>query len=301
MKLLSSRKRKITALVVVIVVVVAGVVTAVVLKNSTNSGPGSQRPIETVAGPLGIIGGTSPNASGGVWVLVNVNNAANLQFLEPGHKKPIAVYPMPSSSTSVATNFGPTLGVGLGTTDTGAVKLYSTNTMRNVATVPTPGPVTGLAEAPNGETYYALIQDGDAFSVDVISASAHVVTGKIPMPTGTLSIAISPDLSSIYALQGGGAVSVINIFTKQLTQRFPSGAAARAIALSPLGDVLYVLKGSDASDNISVVDVATERTVSVMPAPAWTQQIAVNQNGQVLYDFVGSNTYGNVQLFSTPK
>ena len=80
--------------------------------------------------------------------------------------------------------------------------------------------------------------------------------------------------------------------------RFSVGDLGRALALSPDGTTLYVLKGTAAVSNIAVVDIATESVRHVLPAPSHCLEVLVSASGSQLYEVVGTAGYGNIQVFS---
>jgi hypothetical protein len=293
----TKKKRLLTA--VVVVALLAGAAGVYVYKHRLKSDTvAAVSPLSITPGPAGLIGGAAPNSSGGLWVLVSLNGKANVQLIYTSSKVPPVTFPVSNTASTVAVNYDGTLGVGLATGKTGAVQFYKTPRMTTLGTVALPGPVTALVDGTSGNAFYALVSVRGAESVDVVNAVTHKITLSIPMPAQTDSIAISPDQSTVYALQGNGTVSVIDAASHDVIQSFAVTPGDRQLAISPDGSQLYVLKGSVASDNVAVINLATQSTVRVLPAPASCQGIVVSPGGQ-LYDLVGTSNYGNIQVFST--
>jgi DNA-binding beta-propeller fold protein YncE len=301
MKFLSNRKSRITATVVALIVVGTGASGYVLYqRHKIASAATPVTPLSITPGPAGMIGGTTPNPSGGLWVLVNQNGKANVQLIYTSSKAPPLTYPVSGLATAVATNVNDTLAVGLGSSKVGAVQFYSTTGMAPMGSVPMPGPVTDLVGSGGGTTFYALVQVHGADSVNIVDSQSRKILGSIPVPSQTDAIAVSPDLSTIYTLQGSGTISIIDIASRQVTQSFAITPGDRQLAISPDGSTLYVLKGTLVSDNVAVINLATESTLYVLPAPSSCQSVVVSPQGN-LYDLVATPQFGNVQVFRTTR
>jgi DNA-binding beta-propeller fold protein YncE len=148
-------------------------------------------------------------------------------------------------------------------------------------------------------TFYVLNGTATSASVTVVASRNGKTAGTVPVPLDT--VAIAPDLqqSTIYALQPSGIISQIVVAGGRILRKFPTGDAARSIALSPDGSALYVLKGPRAAPNVAVVDTATQTTRRVLPAPANCLQVLVSPSGSELYQMVGTPAYGNIQVFAS--
>jgi hypothetical protein len=285
------------AIAIVIVVVVAISVSGSPKKKTSTA----VKPISIVAGPAGIVSGTTPDNTGHSWVLVNLGNKANMQYINTSTGTNGGALPLSSSARVIAVATGGEIGVGLNGGSTGAVEFFSSQGSNKLGVVPLAGPVADLVAGSNGTSFYALQDVNGADSVTVIDAKTLKAIGTIPVPSTTLSIAISPDLTTIYSLQANGDISLADAQTGKVVQSLPLTAGARQLALSADGATLYVLKGSALDDNVSVVDVATESTVKVLPAPKDCEWIAPSLDGTQLVDFVGTPTLGNIQTFATHR
>jgi hypothetical protein len=293
--------KKALGLAAVAVVVVGGGVVAISLKSTSSTNTVTASALSITPGPTGMIGGTTPTAGGELFTLVNLNGKANVQLLSASGKKSLATFPVSNNSTGIASNGSTTLALSQGTTTSGALTFYSATTFKKTGVAPLPGPSIGVAAGPNAQLFYALVQINNNDSLDVVNAGTGKTITSLPMPASTISFTVSPDGSSVYALQGTGNVSVVGINSGKVSQTFRTGPAARSIAISPDGSILYVLKGSVTNDNVAVVNVATQAVKYVLPAPAYTVQIQAAPNNTELYDVVGNPSYGNIQIFSTAK
>ena len=95
-----------------------------------------------------------------------------------------------------------------------------------------------------------------------------------------------------------GLVDEIKVAGGQVMAQFQAGRDGRAIAISPDGAALYVLKGTLRVSNIAVMDVATESVRRVLPAPSYCRGLLVSPSGDQLYEVVGTSGYGNIQVFA---
>jgi DNA-binding beta-propeller fold protein YncE len=296
-----TRKSLIPGVIALIVAIVIVVVVMTVGGSGPKLAARNPKPLSVVAGPAGLIGGTTPDTAGRSWVLVNLRGKANLQYIDMANGAVDGAVPLSNESRSVATATGGVVGVGLSGNSTGAVEFFSSQGFHGIGSVALPGPVLDLVAGSNGESFYALVDANGDDSVSIVSDRTFRILGTIPLPSATLSIAVSPDLSSIYSLQANGRISIADIQTGQVIESLPSAAGGRQLALSVDGSTLYVLKGSVSDDNVSVINVATQSTVAVLPAPAYCRWIAPSLDGTQLVDFVGTSTYGNLQNFATHR
>ncbi|NQD89571.1 hypothetical protein HP499_17445 [Paenarthrobacter sp. CM16] len=117
--------------------------------------------------------------------------------------------------------------------------------------------VTGLALAPDGTLYVALVDDApDQDTVGVIQADAAIVERTIPVPTGRHPLAAGPDGSVYVANSTGNTVSVIAPNGTAVDRTVEVGAGPAEIAV--------------AKDGTAFVSNQTAGTVSVIPAGADT-------------------------------
>jgi DNA-binding beta-propeller fold protein YncE len=152
----------------------------------------------------------------------------------------------------------------------------------------------------SGTSFYVLTSWPGSASVTIVAARTGAITGTVPVPQDTVSVAVTPQgrPADIYVLERTGLVEEIATASGHIDQSFRVGTAGRALALSPDGDTLYVLKGTAAVSNVAVVSVATESVRRVLPAPSHCHGLLVSANGGQLYEVVGTASYGNIQVFA---
>jgi DNA-binding beta-propeller fold protein YncE len=288
-------------LVAGVIAVVTVVIVVTVSRSGSKPAVAVARPLSVTAGAKGIIAGTTPNATGRAWTLVNLGGEANLQLVDTANSQVLGVVPLSNEARSVTAATGGEVGVGLAGPTSGAVEFFSGTGFKEIGSAALPGPVLDLVAGSNGTSFYALVDVRGNDSVNIVSGQTFRTLGTIPLPPATLSIAVSPDLTTVYSLQANGKISLADTQTGQIIESLPSAAGGREIALSVDGSTLYALKGSVNNDNVSVIDVATQSTVAVLPAPADCQWIAPSLDGTQLADFVGTATYGNIQFFATHR
>src|SRR6202167_3619268 len=188
------------------------------------------------------------------------------------------------------------LGLALGTGTTGALELLNGNTGTVALTVRLGAPAREVVVGADGATFYVLNGSETSSRVTIVDSANGRISGTVPVPRNTVSIAPNVGQTTLYALQSTGNVREIAIAGGRVMTRFPVGDSGRSLALSPDGGTLYVLKNVLAATNVAVVDLATESVREVLPAPSNCLQVLVSANGNELYQVVGSASYGNIQV-----
>ena len=133
-----------------------------------------------------------------------------------------------------------------------------------LATIPIGAPVRDVVASPNGTRFYVLDGTGGSASVTVVSATFTVLT-SLPAPADAIGIVVSTDGGSVFAPRAVGSDLPDRRIVGSARVLVPRGQA-KAIAISPDGTTLYVLKGT-AVENTAVVDVQTEAATKALPAP----------------------------------
>jgi len=260
----------------------------------------SALPVAIVPAPAGLLGGTAVLPNGTIWTLSGTSEAKTLQAVNLRTRRISAIVPAPASAVAIAgQDVGP-LALGLATSTTGAVELVSPSTGRPVATVAVGSPVVAVAVSPNGQAVYAVNGNGRATTVAVISTTTDRVTATLPAPLATVALVPNSSGSSLWLLQRNGVVSELSLRTGTTMTLFPVGHSGRALALSPSGSTLYVLKGQGTVRNVAVVNLATEAVTTVLPAPAGAVDLGTGLVSHELYDFATTARAGSVQAFRTP-
>ena len=281
----------------------AALVLALVLRWSSSGDTASRiadKPISITPGPAGLVSGTAPTQSGTVWLLASTLKGANLQRVRIRSGRVLGIVPLPKEASVLAESAGGYLGVGVSPASAGAVEFLSSTGGAAIGTVPVSGRVLDLVAGVDGTTFYAATQSRGSRVLDVISIPAQKVMSHVPLPAHTVSVAVTADQTTLFALESNGSISVIDIGTSRVTDRFPAGPDARHIAITPDGSRLLVLKGALNSNNVSVLDITKQSTISVLPAPANTRWIVATSDSAQVVNFVGTTTMGNVQAFLLP-
>lgn len=294
-----SRRNGVLVIVVAAVIAV-GIVAAKAFNHSSSEIDPFSKPVAVTPGPAGLTGGTAPSTSGTMWLLASSLKGANLQRVREKDGHVLGILPLPREARTLAESNGGYLLVGLKGLTAGAVRLLSATGGATLGSIPTSGPVIDVVGAADGVTAYVLSAPRSARVVDVINLETRQIVSHIPVPLQTTSIAVSPDQASIYTLEPNGLISLIDVGTSRITDKFSIESGARHLAASLDGTKLLILKGPMNSNNVSVVDVITQRTIAVVPAPANTVWITASLDGSQIVDFVGTPTMGNVQIFQIP-
>ena len=279
----------------------AVVLSALIVLFSGNGSEGdraaSVKPVLVIPGPVGLTSGTAPSPSGSMWLLSNTSKGANLQRVRSQSGRVLGIIPLPKEAQVVAESSGGYLGVGLAGVRSGAIVLLGSTGGATLGSIPVSGPVQDLVAGVDGLTMYALTQSGSARVVDIAILTNRKVMSHVPVPLNTVSIAVTADQTTLFALESNGGISVIDLGTSRVTQKFQVGPDARHLAVTLDGTKFLVLKGPLNANNVSVIDVARQRTIYVSPAPANTQSIIATADGSQIVNFVGTNIVGNVQSF----
>jgi len=283
--------------------IIAGVVGLIVvglivsLSGGGTSNSNEQLPLSTWSAPASVLSGTAATSSGQVFVLANSGSAANVQAINASSGKVENIFAVSNAARSLAISATGTLAVGSATTNTGAVSFLSRLGVHH-GVVAMPGPVLQLIPEVDGRSFLALVSAKKTASAVVVNSVTDKVTNVVPLSNLSLSLAVSPDGSTIYDLLSNNVVQMVSTVSAKSFTNFAVPAGGRAIALSADGSTLFELKGAPSDDNVAVINASTQTVTSVMPAPANCVAIAPSLTQPQLYDFVGTPRYGNVQLFA---
>lgn len=214
----------------------------------------------------------------------------------PNHKIPTSLSVSNAASAIAEASTG-VIGLGMATSNSGAIEFLNGSTGAPIRTVALSGPVESVAAGDDGVTFYALNGTTSARAVAVIDSQTGKIAATVPAPNDGVAVVPSPNQKSLYILESNGNVDEVEVPSGQLEALFPIGHSGHAIGLSPDGDTLYVLKGQGTSRNVAVVDVSTEHIVKVLPAPADANGISLSPDGNTLYVSTGTATFGNIQTY----
>jgi len=255
------------------------------------------KPLLIIPAPAGMVDGTTPATNGLMWVLAGTGPERTLRQIDVASRSDQGAVPAPSSAVAVAESVTGQLGVGLATGRTGALEIRNGTTGALQATVPVADPVRAVAAGTNGTTFYVLEGTARAASVATVDLPADRVEGVVPVPLLAVAAIPNPGQYALWVLQANGVVSAVALASGKITTQFSIGDSGRALALSPDGSTLYVLKGRGAVRNVAVVALATESVIHVLPASANALDVVLSPDGGTVYDLVGTSTLGNIQAF----
>jgi len=256
------------------------------------------RPEQIVQAPKDILASAVPQTNGTMWVLAGSTESRGLFELDLTSGKVSGSISVGSTARFVAQAATGVIGLAFGTDRAGALELLNGRTGKVMGTVPLSAPARELVVGSDGTTFYVLTGWGSSSSVTIVDSQDGRVQGTVPVPLEAVSVAPDVQQTTLYVLQQDGHVSQISIADGKVVATFVVGNSGQSLALSPDGTALYVLKGTDAGDNVAVVNVATESVRRVLPAPASCLEVLVSASGSQLYEVVGTAGYGNIQIFA---
>ena len=249
-----------------------------------------------IAAPSQLLAGSVPQPNGRLWVLAGTGRVRAINEIDLGTGKPGASVGVSNTARALAQSSTGTVALGLGSATTGAIELFDGSTGTPTATIPVGAPVMSVAFGDDGVTLYALDGRSNTRSVTIVNTTTGKVTGTVGLPSDARSIVPAPNQKAIWTVQASGTVQETSLTSRRPIESFPIGSPGIAAAVSPNGDVLYVLKGTSALADIAAISTATEHVMRVLPAAANSVDLGASLDGSQLYDFVGAPAYGNIQV-----
>jgi streptogramin lyase len=124
-----------------------------------------------------------------------------------------------------------------------------------------PVPRDAVSAVPDGQgNLYVLGRDG---RISEIAAADGRVEAVFPIGDPGISLAMSPDGATLYALKGTDSVAnvaVVDVATESVHAALPAPAGCRQIIVSPDGRELYDVVGTPAYGNLQVFPVGQARS-----------------------------------------
>jgi hypothetical protein len=282
---------------------IALVATACSSSKSTRSASTANRqavnikPERIVNVPAEALSATPPQPNGVVWVLAGTPSSKGIFQIDLSTGKVLGSLSVSSAAQSLTETPTGLLGMTIGTSNAGALELMNATTGTAVDTIPVGAPAqVGIAGA-SGTSIYVLNGNASTKSVTNIDVQNRSPAGTVPVPRNTVSIAVNPQQTILYALSSNGEVSEVSLAGGQLLSAFSVGHSGTSLILGPTGHTLYVLKGISTARNVAIVNLATESVRKVLPAPAYADQVLVSSGGHHLIDLVGTPSVGNLQIY----
>ncbi len=258
---------------------------------------GAARLLGIVPAPAGVVAGTTQGAE--TWVLAGSGSSKSLSLIDSAGAVTATVR-VSVEADSMAESSSELVAVGEAGATSGKVVLYEGRTGNMVATVAVGAPVRALAFSASGRQLFVLGGTTSSTDVSIVDTATDSVTSTVSAPRDAVGLAADPSQPVVYTATADD-VELVPMGSGSASALFPVGGPGTALAVSPQGTFLYVLKGPATVRNVAVVNLATESVVTVVPAAADSVAIALSGNGRKLYDFVGTPTIGNVQLESLPS
>lgn len=251
--------------------------------------------VKVLPAPKELLSAGNPQPNGSIWVLSGSANVKTLTGIDLSDDKAFDSIGVSASASAVAQSPTGILALGLATAHTGAVELLNATTGAAEGSIAVGAPVRALAFGSNGVTLYVLNGNAASTSVTVIDTTSDKIVTSLGEPLDAIGLVPDPSQSALWTVDRSGVVEQTSLSSGKPIAAFPMGNPGLAIAVSPDGGYLYVLKGTASGANIAVVSTVTESITRLIPAAAGSIALAVAPDGRTLYDIVGTPTVGNIQ------
>ena len=133
-----------------------------------------------------------------------------------------------------------------------SVTIVNSRNGKLLGNVPVPADTASIAPDIQQTTLYVLQRNG---VVDAISITSGQITARFRVGDTGLSIALSPDGSTLYVLKGTGQVfnvAVVDVRTESVRRVVPAPSHCRELVVSATGSQLYEVVGTSGYGNIQV-------------------------------------------------
>jgi YVTN family beta-propeller protein len=139
----------------------------------------------------------------------------------------------------------------------------------------------GLAVSPDGTRLWVANSSVD--TVAIVDTTTNKVIKTIPLPSGAVYVAFSPDGHQAYITNGDSTntVTVINTANYTKAGTITVGQKPGAIAFSPDGSVAYVTNQLD--NTVSVINTATKTSIKTIAVGKNPLGVAASPDGKYLY------------------
>jgi hypothetical protein len=293
---------------VIVVILIVGLIGASCKTPDTQGGlsPSDVKPSRILAAPAGLVGMTQVGTNGSMWVLAGTGAIKTITQLNVASGAILRTVGVNSSATDIVQSPTGVVVVGIGSSTAGAVSLYDGGSGSVIATIPVSAPVIRLALSNDGTTVYALEGASAVRSVVAVGIQQRaIIQSGIPLEKSAVAVQPLSDGSGLWVLLSDGTVEEVSLASGQVMTSFGTGGPCQALAISPNGRSLYILRAvkipstvPGVAPNVAVVSIATESDVRALPAPDNAVDIAIAPDGRTIYMGVGTPTVGNVQAFA---
>jgi YVTN family beta-propeller protein len=148
--------------------------------------------------------------------------------------------------------------------------------------------------------------------VAVIDTTDNHIESTVDLPSGALSVTLTPDDRILYVARNdvGSDVNHVSVIDTQLARSNPSaarlpdievGAKPVGVAVAPAGDFAYVVNSEPGSESLSVIAVSSQSVVATVGLPAGSEPlgVAVTPDGRSAY--VGLRAAASMVVIDTEK
>lgn len=165
--------------------------------------------------------------------------------------------------------------------DEGALAVIDTAGGKVLSHIPTGGQQpTGVAVTRDGKL--AVVTNSFSGSLAFVDLAAGK-SATVPLPGAPYDVRLSPDGATAYvSVSQLDEVAVVDVATRKVTDRIPTGRRPRALALTPDGRVLVSANMTQGS--VTFIDTRTRQSFGEGPTPAVNLRgVAIYPNGRVAY------------------
>jgi YVTN family beta-propeller protein len=143
---------------------------------------------------------------------------------------------------------------------------------------------------------FAYVSNFTSNNVSVIDTSDNSVVDTVPVGSGPIGVAVTPDGAFAYvANRKSNYVSVIDTSDNSVVDTVTVESAPIGVAVTPDGAFAYVTNYT--SNNVSVIDTSANTVVATVPVGNYHQGVAVTPDGAFAY--VINNIFNNVSVIDT--
>ncbi|MGB9930086.1 MAG: DUF7507 domain-containing protein, partial [Methanosarcina sp.] len=153
---------------------------------------------------------------------------------------------------------------------------------------------TGILQINNSK--YAYITNEAGNTISVIDIPTNTVVATIPVGTGPVGVAVSPDGTKVYVPNNGNDnVSVISTATNNVIASVPVGDFPLGVAFTPDGTKAYVANFNGGT--VSIIDTATNTVTATLTGFSSPLGIAFTPDGTKAY--IGNEGASTVSVIDT--
>ncbi len=143
---------------------------------------------------------------------------------------------------------------------------------------------------------YAYVTNQHSANIGVIDLASNTEVATVPVPFDPFRVRLSPDGRSLFVTGNADSLFIIDVQSRQITERLGVGQAANGLAIDYTGTRLYVSNRN--SGTISEVDLTRNKLLRTIDVGGTPQELVLSPGGTLLY--VADET-GSIQVWSLRK